>query len=111
LRTLDWTPAFAGETNLKHRFFSSFRRTPESSAVKEGVDVYTIAALLIATARPLLTFAILSILAGIRTLRFEYIAVQIVLLRSEILHIRSQNLELGNEMKSSSFRVGMRKAT
>ena len=47
MKTLDWTPAFAGETHLKHRPFSSFRRKPESSGVKEVFDVNTIMALLV----------------------------------------------------------------
>jgi hypothetical protein len=46
LKTLGWTPAFAGETNLRHRPFSSFRRKPESSGIEEEFDVYTITALL-----------------------------------------------------------------
>jgi hypothetical protein len=45
LKPLDWTPAFAGETNLRRRPFSSFRRKPESSGIKEEFDVYTIMAL------------------------------------------------------------------
>jgi len=47
LKPLDWTPAFAGETNLRRRPFSSFRRKPESSGIKEEFDVYTIMALLV----------------------------------------------------------------
>jgi hypothetical protein len=47
LKTLGWTPAFAGETNLRHRPFSSFRRKPESSGIEEEFDVYTITALLV----------------------------------------------------------------
>jgi hypothetical protein len=34
---LDWTPAFAGETNLGHGSFSSFRRKPESSRIKDEI--------------------------------------------------------------------------
>jgi len=45
LKPMDWTPAFAGETNLRHRPFSSFRRKPESSGVMEEFDVNTITAL------------------------------------------------------------------
>jgi len=44
---LGWTPAFAGETNLRPRPFSSFRRKPESSGIEEEFDVYTITALLV----------------------------------------------------------------
>ena len=47
LKPLDWTPAFAGETDLRRPPFSSFRRKPESSGIKEEFDVYTIMALLI----------------------------------------------------------------
>ena len=47
MKPLDWTPAFAGETNLRRRPFSSFRRKPESSGIKEEVNVYTIMALLV----------------------------------------------------------------
>jgi four helix bundle protein len=47
LKTFGWTPAFAGETNLRHRPFSSFRRKPESSGIEEEFDVYTITALLV----------------------------------------------------------------
>jgi hypothetical protein len=50
LKTLGWTPAFAGETNLRHRPFSSFRRKPESSGIEEEFDVYTITALLVISA-------------------------------------------------------------
>ena len=34
---MDWTPAFAGETNLRHGSFSSFRRKPESSSIKHEI--------------------------------------------------------------------------
>jgi hypothetical protein len=44
---LDWTPAFAGETNLRHGSFPSFRRKPESSGINEEFGVHTIMALLI----------------------------------------------------------------
>jgi hypothetical protein len=47
MKPLDWTPASAGETNLRHRPLSSFRRKPESSGTKEEFDVYTIMALLV----------------------------------------------------------------
>jgi hypothetical protein len=47
LKTLGWTPAFAGETNLRYRPFSSFRRKPESSGIEEEFDIYTITALLV----------------------------------------------------------------
>jgi dolichol-phosphate mannosyltransferase len=44
--------------------------------------------------RPLITFALLLILAGIQILSFGFIAIQIVSLRKEILRIQKQNLEL-----------------
>ena len=47
IKLFDWTPAFAGETNLRHRPFLSFRRKPESRGIKEEFDVYTIMALLV----------------------------------------------------------------
>ena len=47
MNPIDWTPAFAGETNVRHRPFSSFRRKPESSGLREEFDVYTITALLV----------------------------------------------------------------
>ena len=47
MRPLDWTPAFAGETNLRHCSFPSFRRKPESSGINEEFDVHTIMALLV----------------------------------------------------------------
>ena len=34
---MDWTPAFARETNLRFGFFSSFRRKPESSSIKDEI--------------------------------------------------------------------------
>jgi len=44
--------------------------------------------------RPLITFAILLILGGIQILSFGFIALQIVSLRKEILHVQKENKEL-----------------
>ena len=48
--------------------------------------------------RPLITFALLLILGGIQILSFGFIAIQIVLLRREILRIQKENLELKREI-------------
>jgi hypothetical protein len=50
--------------------------------------------------RPLITFALLLILAGVQILSFGFIAIQIVSLRREILRIQKENLELRREIKS-----------
>jgi glycosyltransferase involved in cell wall biosynthesis len=49
--------------------------------------------------RPLITFALLLILAGIQILSFGFIAIQVVSLRREILRIQKENLELKKELK------------
>jgi glycosyltransferase involved in cell wall biosynthesis len=48
--------------------------------------------------RPLITFALLLILAGVQILSFGFIAIQIVSLRREILRIQRENLELRREV-------------
>jgi dolichol-phosphate mannosyltransferase len=48
--------------------------------------------------RPLITFALLLILAGIQILSFGFIAIQIVSLRREILRIQKENLELKRQL-------------
>ncbi len=48
--------------------------------------------------RPLIPFVLLLILGGIQILSFGFIAIQIVLLRKEILRIQKQNLELRKEI-------------
>jgi len=48
--------------------------------------------------RPLITFALLLILGGIQILSFGFIAIQIVLLRREILRIQKENLDLKREI-------------
>ncbi len=50
--------------------------------------------------RPLITFALLLILGGIQILSFGFIAIQIVLLRKEILRIQKENLEIKKEIEN-----------
>jgi dolichol-phosphate mannosyltransferase len=50
--------------------------------------------------RPLITFALLLILAGIQILSFGFIAIQIVLLRKEILRIQKENLEIKKQIEN-----------
>ena len=50
--------------------------------------------------RPLITFAILLILGGIQILSFGFIAIQIVSLRKEILHVQKENKELEKKIKA-----------
>ncbi len=50
--------------------------------------------------RPLIPFVLLLILGGVQILSFGFIAIQIVLLRKEILRIQKQNLELRKRIEN-----------
>ena len=61
---------------------------------------------LLTPGRPLITLSLLLILAGIQILAFGFIAIQMVLLRKEVLRIQRDNKELKKDIQSFSSQEG-----